>query len=136
MLPRLRPGDWLLVDPTVRRWPRRGSIVVITEPSSGSLAVKRVGAGPGDRVPFAGGILELAEDEAWLVSDATADVAAAAGYGEPLDSRRYGPVPLECLVARAWFRYGPLRRIGPIRRRGPLTDRSRPPTEIEPLTQR
>jgi hypothetical protein len=116
MLPTLLPGDWLLVDPTIRRWPRRGSIVVIAEPDSGGLAVKRVAAGPGSRVPFADGLLELAEDEAWLVSDATAEVAAAAGYGEPIDSRRYGPVPLDLLVARAWFRYGPLRRLGPIRR--------------------
>ena len=37
----------------------------------------------------------------------------AAGLGEPVDSRRYGPVPVELLVGRAWFRYAPLadRRI-------------------------
>ena len=29
----------------------------------------------------------------------------AAGLGEPVDSRRYGPVPVELLVGRAWFRY-------------------------------
>ena len=33
-----------------------------------------------------------------------------------LDSRRYGPVPLDALVGRAWFRYGPVSRIGRIRR--------------------
>ncbi len=57
-------------------------------------------------------VLELAEDEAWLLSDATAEEAAAAGFGEPIDSRRYGPVPVELLVGRAWFRYGPLRASG------------------------
>ena len=36
--------------------------------------------------------------------------------GDPIDSRRYGPVPVELLVGRAWFRYAPLRRIGPLRR--------------------
>ena len=98
------------------RWPRRGSVVVFREPDGDSLAVKRVAAGPGDRVPFADGYLELAEDEAWLLSDATADETAAAGFGEPIDSRRYGPVQLDLLVGRAWFRYAPLRRIGRIPR--------------------
>ena len=112
MLPAIEPGDWLLVDPTTIRWPRRGSVVVFHEPDGGALAVKRVAAGPGDRVPFAEGYLELADDEAWLVSDATAEDAADHGFGAPTDSRVYGPVPVELLVGRAWFRYAPLRRIG------------------------
>jgi signal peptidase I len=127
MLPAIEPGDWLLVDPTTIRWPRRGSVVVFHEPDGGALAVKRVAAGPGDRVPFADGYLELADDEAWLVSDATPEVAAQHGFGEPIDSRVYGPVPVELLVGRAWLRYAPLRRIGRIAR-----DASRP--EREPST--
>ena len=63
---------------------------------------------------FAQGYLELAEDEAWLLSDATTETAAVASFGEPVDSRSYGPVPLELLVGRAWFRYAPLRRLGRI----------------------
>ncbi len=114
MRPAVEPGDWLLVDPTPTRWPRRGSVVVFREPDGDALAVKRLVAGPGDRVPFAEGYLELAEDEAWLVSDATAEVTAAAGFGEPIDSRRYGPVQLDLLVGRVWLRYAPLRRIGRI----------------------
>ncbi len=114
MRPAIEPGDWLLVDPTVIRWPRRGSVVVFREPEGDALAVKRVAGGPGDRVPFAEGYLELADDEAWLLSDATIEVAAAAGFGEPIDSRRYGPVQLDLLVGRAWFRYAPVRRIGRI----------------------
>ena len=47
MAPALRPGDWLVLDPTLRRWPRRGSVVVFREPDSGILAIKRVAAGPG-----------------------------------------------------------------------------------------
>jgi signal peptidase I len=107
MRPAIEPGDWLLVDPTVGRWPRRGSVVVIREPDSGALAIKRIAAGPGDTVPFGEGFLHLAPDEAWLLGD---DLESS------IDSRRYGPVPLELLVARAWFRYWPLRRFGPLRR--------------------
>ncbi len=114
MRPAIEPGDWLLVDPTTRRWPRRGSVVVVEEPDGGALAVKRVVAGPGDRVPFADGYLILADDEAWLLSDASDAEATAAGFGPPIDSRRYGPVPLALLKGRVWFRYGPLRRMGRI----------------------
>ena len=97
MAPAIEPGDWLLVDPTTIRWPRRGSVVVVREPDGGALAIKRVAAGPGDRVAFAEGYLELADDEAWLLADATPEAAEARGFGEPIDSRRYGPVPVELL---------------------------------------
>jgi len=116
MAPAVAAGDWLLLDPSVVRWPRRGTIVVFREPDGGTLAVKRVAAGPGDRVAFAEGYLELAEDEAWLLSDATAAMTAADGLGAPIDSRVYGPVPVDLLVGRAWFRYAPLRRMGRIGR--------------------
>src|SRR5689334_14964911 len=68
MAPAIAPGDWLLVDPTTARWPRRGAIVVFREPDSGVLAIKRLAAGPGDRVQLDAGHLVLAADEAWLVS--------------------------------------------------------------------
>ena len=108
MSPALASGDWLLLDPTCARWPRRGSIVVFREPDTGILAIKRVAAHPGDRVKIAAGILHLGPDEAWLLGDNAA---------VSLDSRRYGPVPLDALVGRAWFRYGPLGRIGRLARR-------------------
>ncbi len=114
MAPAVQDGDWLLVDPTVARWPRRGSIVVFREPDGGTLAIKRMAGRPGDRIPFETGYLELADDEAWLLSDATTTETAKAGLGEPVDSRRYGPVPVEQLVGRAWFRYAPWRRVGRI----------------------
>jgi hypothetical protein len=70
-------------------------------------------ARPGDWVRFADGWLRMGDDEAWLRGDASDDDLSAAGHGAALDSRRYGPVPIEALVARAWFRYGPSpRRIG------------------------
>lgn len=122
MVPAIQPGDWLLVDPTTRRWPRRGSVVVFREPESGELAVKRLEARPGDRVSFARGFLVMGPDEGWLTADASTAATAGAGYGPPIDSNRFGPVPLENLVGRVWFRYGPIRRLGriPVRGRGPI----------------
>jgi signal peptidase I len=117
----LLPGDWLFLDPTGRRWPRPGSIVVIREPGTGVLAIKRVAA-RGVRGAVAGvgcsgtgrsaeaGLerLEhpLGSREAWLLGDAPAD---------SIDSRTYGPLDADALVARAWFRYGPPGRIGRVR---------------------
>jgi signal peptidase I len=112
MEPAIREGDWLLVDPTTARWPRRGSIVAFHEPDSGALSIKRVAGIQGDRVPFRDGYLELADDEAWLLADAAPTTTVDAGYGEPIDSRSFGPVPVALLVGRVWFRYAPLRRIG------------------------
>jgi signal peptidase I len=116
MSPAIKAGDWLLVDPTIDRWPRRGSVVVFREPDSNELAIKRLAAGPGDHVPYADGYLILAPDEAWLLSDAPDAELMAAGLGQPIDSRRYGPVPVGLLVGRAWFRYGPIARLGLIAR--------------------
>jgi signal peptidase I len=114
MLPAIEPGDWLVVDPRARAWPRPGTVVVFREPMSDVLALKRVAAGPGERVRFAEGYLTLADDEAWLLADASEALAVAAGYGPPIDSRRFGPVPVDRLVGRVLFRYGPLRRFGRI----------------------
>lgn len=112
MTPSIHHGDWLLVDPTIARWPRRGSVVVFREPGSDELAIKRVAGRPGDWVPFSGAWLQLADDEAWLVSDAGDEALAADGHGRAVDSRSYGPVPVDALVGRAWLRYWPLRRAG------------------------
>jgi len=110
MVPALLPGDWLLLDPTCRRWPRNGSIVVVREPDTGLLAIKRVAAGGrrrGGSVALASGdVHALGSREAWLLGD-DADGS--------IDSRRYGPLDADDLVARAWFRYGPLRRFGRLR---------------------
>lgn len=103
MVPAIEPGDWLLVDPTVRTWPRRGAIVVFREPGSDLLAIKRVAARTGDTVVTPDGSRHrLAVDEAWLLGDAPGSH----------DSRHYGPVALDRLRARAWFRYGPPGRVG------------------------
>jgi signal peptidase I len=69
--------------------------------------LKRVGAGPGDAVRTLDGPILLAPDQAWLLGD---------DRSRSVDSRTYGPVPLDRLLARAWFRYGPLRRLGRVGR--------------------
>jgi hypothetical protein len=98
MAPALLPGDWLLLDPTGRRWPRPGSIVVVREPRTGTLAIKRVAS--------RGRAGDVEPREAWLLGDApTASI----------DSRAYGPLDADAFIARAWFRYGPFRRIGRLR---------------------
>jgi len=114
MLPAIEPGDWLVVNPRVRTWPQPGAVVVFREPMTDALALKRVAAGPGERVRFADGYLTLGDDEAWLIADATEPATMAAGFGPPIDSRRFGPVAADRLVGRVLFRYGPLRRFGRI----------------------
>jgi signal peptidase I len=106
MVPALHPGDWLLLDPTTRAWPRRGAIVVFREPGSDLLAIKRVAARGGDLVRTTRGVVALAPDEAWLLGD---------DRSVSIDSRAYGPVTDAALVGRAWFRYWPPRRIGRMR---------------------
>src|SRR6185369_6422935 len=88
MAPAIEPGDWLVVNPLASTWPRAGAVVVFHEPISDALAIKRVAAGPGERVRFADGYLTLGPDEAWLIADAAASATAAAGYGPPIDSTR------------------------------------------------
>ena len=60
----------------MRRWPRRGTLVVFREPGTGTLAIKRVAARPGDWVPFADGWLQMGDDEAWLLGDADDEAVA------------------------------------------------------------
>ena len=117
MAPAILPGDWLVVDPRVSRWPPVGSVVVFREPLSETLAIKRVAAGPGEQVRFGGGYLTLANDEAWLIADADEKAAAAVGSGPPIDSNRFGPVSIEDLVAVVLFRYWPAQRFGKVARR-------------------
>jgi signal peptidase I len=121
MVPAILPGDWLVVNPLLSRWPRPGSVVVFREPLSQNLAIKRVSARTGDRVPFAGGYLTLGPGEAWLTADSDEKAAASVGSGPPVDSKRFGPVDAEGLVGRVLFRYAPLRRFGRIAPRATIS---------------
>jgi signal peptidase I len=51
MEPALVEGDWLMLENAA---PRAGDLVVLREPDSGDLAVKRVGAEPGENVQIVG----------------------------------------------------------------------------------
>ncbi len=121
MEPTVREGDRLWVEPT--RHVTRGEIVVVRDPEDdGRLLVKRVGACGGDRIlvtrtgvrpaePSEGvhpptdalEALVVPPDAIFLVSDSPSGAR---------DSRRFGPVGLDRLIGRAWFRYFPPARRG------------------------
>ncbi|MGP8074104.1 MAG: S26 family signal peptidase [Thermoplasmata archaeon] len=105
MLPALRPGDRLLVDPTYYRGrrPARGDVVVLRDPERpGRLLVKRVGATEGEPDPSGA---PVPSGTLYLIGDDPA---------RSRDSRSFGPVPLNGLVGRVWFRYAPGDRRGPV----------------------
>jgi phage repressor protein C with HTH and peptisase S24 domain len=98
MEPTLRDGDRLVVVRGGR--PRAGRVAVVRLPEGRPLSVKRL-AFP-------------AEHGWWVERDNPA---------EGVDSWLVGAIPESDVVAIAWVRYWPLRRIGRVRRREP----SRPP---------
>jgi phage repressor protein C with HTH and peptisase S24 domain len=89
MLPRLRPGDRLLVD--YRRTPSPGDVVVARLPG-GVLAIKRATERR---------TTELGQHGWWLLSD---------NAEEGSDSRRYGAVADEDVLAVVALRIWPLTR--------------------------
>jgi len=85
MRPSLVPGDEFVA--TGSRQAATGDVVALPHPAREDFwLVKRVGAGPGERVDGRG---PLAPDEAWVVSD-NLGVATS-------DSRSFGPVPIATL---------------------------------------
>ncbi len=88
MRPALAPGDEFVT--TSSRLAVVGEVVALPHPTRIDFwLVKRVGAGPGDRVEEHG---TMGPDEAWVISDN--DAAGAQ------DSRDFGPVPLTSLRPR------------------------------------
>ena len=84
MRPTLAPGDEFVA--TASRPAEVGEVVASLIPNVDFWLVKRLGAGPGERVDGHG---PLAPDRAWVISDNPA-VAAA-------DSSSFGPVPISSL---------------------------------------
>jgi signal peptidase I len=125
MVPTLLPGDRLLVDPRAyrQRRPGIGELVVFVDPeASQRWLIKRVaGVGPGrfwmtrSGLRPAGGTdvdtppppeaIELIDLPARTVY-VTGDAPAAR------DSRRFGAVPLDAIIGRAYRRYAPADRRG------------------------
>jgi inner membrane protease subunit 1 len=89
MEPALRAGDWIVVQ-SLSRPPRVGEIVLVRDPRDpDNVMVKRVAG--------------VADGACTVVGDRPE---------QSTDSRTFGPVPLANVLARALFRYGPIRRIG------------------------
>ena len=89
MEPALRAGDWIVVR-SLSRPPRVGEIVLVRDPRDPeNVMLKRVAS----------------------VADGACMVAGDRPE-QSTDSRTFGPVPLANVLARALFRYGPIRRIG------------------------
>jgi DNA-3-methyladenine glycosylase II len=88
MLPTLAPGDEFVT--TLTRPPAIGDIVAFPHPDHDDFwLVKRMAAGPGDRVA---GIGVMPDETAWVLSDNRAESAH--------DSRSFGPVPMAGLQPR------------------------------------
>jgi signal peptidase I len=97
MVPTLEPGDWALTTPARRL--RVGDVVVVEHPGrSGFEMVKRVVAGPGDRAPEG---TDLGPDSWWVQGENEA---------ESTDSRQFGPVGRDLIVARVRLVYWPAPR--------------------------
>jgi signal peptidase I len=144
MLPTLQLRDRILVEKVRARLgdtPPAGAIVVFRPPpvllaagyDPDAALVKRVVAGPGDRVEVRDGVLwrngtALGGD--WgrePMNYALAEFTIPAGHvmvlgdnrNASLDSHLWGPLPLDRVVGTAVWRYWPLRRFGPIRSSSP-----------------
>jgi len=98
MAPTLLPGDWALTVPLRR--PKIGDVVVVEHPDRpGYEMVKRLTAGPGDRV----GERTLGPDEWWIEGDSAA---------VSTDSRGFGPVHVDGSLGKVVFIYWPKERRG------------------------
>ena len=134
MGPAFRDGDGLLVDQRAyrRRDPVRGEAVVLRLPEDGQAYLKRIVGLPGEWVrlegdgvrvdgepvsepylsdqsipqQFTGQEWHLGPDECAVLGDNRSD---------SFDSRRFGPVGLEQLEGRVFFRYWPPSRWGRVR---------------------
>jgi signal peptidase I len=101
MAPTLLPGDHVLVRP-VRRLRRRDLVVVEDPDLEGNWVIKRVAALPGETVVVGGRTLAAG----------TGIVVLGDNVEHSTDSRHYGPVPLDAVHGRAWYRYAPAERAG------------------------
>jgi signal peptidase I len=122
MSPTLHTGDQILAEKLTPRLRHldRGDVVVFTAPSTSSLMVKRVVALPGDSVGLADGRLVV---NGHRVREAYVDLPTVDGVyfgpkhvpqgsvfvmgdnrADSVDSRTFGPVPIDSVVGRVLLR--------------------------------
>ena len=142
MLPTLNNNDYLIATKVDLRFttPSRGDIVILKDPFDSSQDfVKRVIALPGERLKITDGhvyingqLLDepyLPKNDPWVTSNNwPTDVANSDGAVIPpghyfvmgdnrnhsSDSRVFGPIGLNQIESRAWFRLLPLDHFGPV----------------------
>ena len=134
MVPGVRPGDWLVVSraPYRRTAPERAEIVSLRDPEgSRKTYLKRVVGLPGEDLEIEDGLLfvdgrRLQESyleglpaslgldaSAWMLGRRQVFVMGD-NRVRSRDSRHFGPVDLDLIVGRAWFRCWPWRSWGPL----------------------
>jgi signal peptidase I len=131
MLPGLQHGDRVLVTRSYTR-PARGDVVRIVDfgprDKAGPRVIKRVIAVSGETVQIVSGralvnraSTDISEDLILSESDVSVDeIVVPAGHvyvlgdNRPvsLDSRFFGPVPLDAVSGKVVFRYTPVTRVG------------------------
>jgi signal peptidase I len=129
----LLPGEHVLVDkvsPHARAW-RHGDIVMFRAPGTGQLTVKRLVGLPGDRLAIRDGVLVVngaRVAEPYVAPGAIDSVFFGPTLVQPgevfvlgdnrrnsLDSRDYGPVPVDALEGRVLLVLWPPARVGTFR---------------------
>lgn len=128
MEPTLRTGDRVLVEKLGYRFdePQRGDVVLIRSENGGTDLIKRVAALPGETVSVRGDTVYV-DGEPLRGARASRDLPGFSGLRttvppghvyvlgdnreRSLDSRSYGPVPLERVEGEALATYWPLDRL-------------------------
>jgi signal peptidase I len=154
MLPTLNNDDYVLATKVDLRFttPTRGDIIILKDPFDNSQDfVKRVVALPGERLKITDGrvyingrLLDepyLPKNDPWVTSnnwptDATSSDGAVIPPGHYFvmgdnrnhssDSRVFGPISLDQIESRAWFRLLPLDHFGPVVKRPQLAAAAQP----------
>lgn len=136
MFPTYHDGEYLMTDKVTYKFrePKRGDIVVFKAPVNEDFDfIKRVIAVPGDKILIKDGEVYVNGEmlnEVYLPDEydtrggrflregVEADVPEGTyicigdNRGHSSDSREWGPVPMENIVGRVFFRYWPFNRFG------------------------
>jgi signal peptidase I len=136
MIPTFHNGDYILTDKISYRIgnPKRGDVIVLKNPNNETQDfIKRILAIPGDTIKIGGGsvyVNGVLLDEPYLPSDVTTyasdflkeDEVLRAGPNQyyvlgdnrehSSDSRSWGPITLEEIIGRTFFRYWPPKAFG------------------------